>query len=98
MVARCAAMERRPGGITPRLARPGSPRRTRWESGRRRHAREERQRPKMARVSIRALAAELVSRQRITRAVIEGVWQNEKARDIHELFVPHRKETVRCPE
>jgi hypothetical protein len=74
-------MERMPpGGLIPRLATPGSQRRTRLESLRRRQAREEKPRPKMGRASIRALAAKNVSRQQITKAVIEAwFWRDEGA-------------------
>jgi hypothetical protein len=64
------------GAITPIPATPGSQRRTRMGSRRRRRAREEKPRPKMVRAFIRALMAKTVTRQHITTAVVEMIWQD----------------------
>jgi len=65
-------MENRPGDITPRPATPGSQRRTRMESLRRRRAVEAKPRPKMVRAYIRALVAKTVTRQLLTTAAIKA--------------------------
>ena len=77
VVATCAAMDRRPGEITLRPATPGSQRETRMASLGRRRAREGKPRPKMVMAYIRALMANIVTRQHLITAVIEVVWQNE---------------------
>jgi hypothetical protein len=72
-------MERRLADITPRLATPGSQRRTKMESLLRRLAQEGKPRAKMVRAYITALLGKIVTRQHITTAVIEVVSQNESA-------------------